>query len=158
MTTEQILIIGSWIMATMSWMVAFAALRKAQAVKFELERNYWTKDVIGKTINAKTGKDPKAAEKAQEKVLNEEAEEIVAKGVKEFCEIMEKNIDNEMIPCCNPRALQIGFSYVDNQKFYVTLHLSLFKEGQDDLPVQFEKDMEAGKFIQKLIDHYKEKK
>lgn len=158
MTPEKVMCLVGCLMATFSFVVAVVALRKMSALKKELEEDYWTKDVIGKTINAKTGKDPKADERMQAKVLNGEAEEIVTKGVKEFCTLLEKNIDNEPISCCNPRASQLGFSYMENQKCYVTLHLSLLQEQQDALPIKYEKNVEAHLFIEKLIDHYKGKK
>lgn len=139
-------------------MVASYALKRVQQLKCLLEREYWTKDVIGKTINAKTGKDPKAAEKMQEQILNGDVEEVGCKSVKDFCEELKKNVDNDPIPCSNPITLQLGFSYVCNaQKFYVYIGLPAFKEGQDDLPIKFKPDVEATAFLQKLIDHYKEK-
>ena len=144
-----------WVLSAISFGIALMAIRRIRIVERKLRDEYWTKDVIGKTINAKTGRDQKAAEKRQEKVLNGEVEEVRCGNTKEFCEELRKNAGNEPVPCCNPKTRQLGFSHVESgQKFYTYIGLVAFKRDQNNLPVKLGEELEASEVVQKLIDHY----
>lgn len=157
MTPEQIMNLASLLVSLLAFVLAFLAARGNRRLGKKLKDEYWTKEVTGKTINAKTGKDQKAAEKLQEQILNGEATEVPVSDVKQFCETLEKNIENDPIPCCNPFSRKLGFSYFDNQKYYVVLSLAVFQDHQGDLPIPLSRDEEVTEFIGHLIDHYKEK-
>ena len=257
-------IFGSW--ALFALIFAWRALQVAKSTQADLDENYWTKEVIGRTISAKTGSDPieasqkqdeflgvdgkdkkapkaltvfkglaecaiknypdkktvmryssfaldiadkyeknsdvseesmnkfkdelvdllkvvKANEMSDEEIaekfglillksefrelLNQtgDTEEIFCESVKELCELLEKNIDNEPIVCCDPKTLRIGFSCVKNRKkYWISIDSSTFKSEKDDFPIKLEFNPKINPefstigFVEKLIEHYKKEK
>ena len=159
------------VLAVLALILAAYAISSISKLRQELRDKYWTKDVIGRTINAKTDNDVVSDLKEQQKAmpLNETEEpEPVPKPkkdvkekevflVREFCRLLEENIDGDPIPANDPKMMQLGFSYEkDAQNHCVLLNVTAAKYQLDDWPEVVNKFKgRADEKMQELIDHYK---
>lgn len=160
MTTQQMCLIGIGLaVSAFSLLVALMAVRRVSAVEKKLKADYWTKNVIAKTINAKVGVDQMLNEREQRMILNDYVENVCCKSVGAFCEELRKSIDDDPFPCSDLEARQLGFSCVrGGRKFYFYIGLEAFVAGENELPVKRDEKMGASEVVEKLIDYYEEKR